>query len=612
MCALLLAGCSEAQPEVRRYTIEQFLDTERISGGAFSPDEETLLYSSDASGVYNAYAVPVAGGEPVQLTHSTDESIRVISYFPADGRILYGSDRGGNEIFHIYVREEDGSVKDLTPGERARTMFFDWSDDDQSFFYTSNAREARAMDLYEMSIDGYEARMVFQNDDGYLFGAVSGDKRYLALEKERTGHNRDLYLYDMRSKSVKHLTPHTGDVRYHAEDFGPDGAGLYVRTNLDSEFLYLARVDLKSGATEVVEQPEWGVMFTELSRTGKYLAVGINNDARTEVKILDTANGKTVSMPELPLGDITSVKFSRSETKMHFRHGGSRSPANLYVYHLDSGEHRRLTDTLSAELDPEDLAEAEVVRYPSFDGLEIPAILLKPRLGPGEKAPALLDVHGGPGGQSRVGYNALDQYLVNQGYVILRVNNRGSSGYGKTFYRLDDHKHGQDDLMDCVKAKDFLIGTGYVDEERIGILGGSYGGYMVLAARAFQPDAFAVGVDIFGVANWVRTLKSIPPWWTATRDALYQELGNPETEEEYLRRISPLFHADRINKPLIVLQGANDPRVLQVESDEIVEAVRKNGVPVEYLVFDDEGHGFSKKANRIEGYRAIRRFLDEQ
>ncbi|MCP5113535.1 MAG: prolyl oligopeptidase family serine peptidase, partial [bacterium] len=154
--------------------------------------------------------------------------------------------------------------------------------------------------------------------------------------------------------------------------------------------------------------------------------------------------------------------------------------------------------------------------------------------------------------------------------------------------------------------------TGYVDEERIGILGGSYGGYMVLAALAFQPDAFAVGVDIFGVANWVRTLKSIPPWWTATRDALYQELGNPETEEEYLRRISPLFHADQISKPLIVLQGANDPRVLQVESDEIVEAVRKNGVPVEYVVFDDEGHGFSKKANRIEGYRAIRRFLDEQ
>jgi dipeptidyl aminopeptidase/acylaminoacyl peptidase len=220
-------------------------------------------------------------------------------------------------------------------------------------------------------------------------------------------------------------------------------------------------------------------------------------------------------------------------------------------------------------------------------------------------------VHGGPGGQSRAGYNAMLQYLVNSGYVVLRVNNRGSSGYGKTFFKLDDLKHGEDDLLDCVEAKDFLIETGYVDSDRVGIIGGSYGGYMVLAALAFQPDAFDVGVDIFGVSNWLRTLQNTPPWWAAFRDALFKEMGNPETDPEYLKRISPLFHASNIRKPLIVLQGANDPRVLKVESDEIVEAVRANGVPVEYVVFDDEGHGFTKKKNRIAGYEAIRRFLDQ-
>ncbi len=200
--------------------------------------------------------------------------------------------------------------------------------------------------------------------------------------------------------------------------------------------------------------------------------------------------------------------------------------------------------------------------------------------------------------------------MVNHGYVVYGINNRGSSGYGKTFFAMDDLKHGAEDLDDCVASKQMLIDTGYVDPDRIGIMGGSYGGYMVCAALAFRPEEFRVGVNIFGVTNWVRTLKSIPPWWTAQRDALYKELGNPNTQEDYLRKISPLFHAKNITKPLIVLQGANDPRVLQVESDEMVAAVRANGVPVEYVIFDDEGHGFRKKENQITGYQAVLEFLD--
>jgi dipeptidyl aminopeptidase/acylaminoacyl peptidase len=211
-----------------------------------------------------------------------------------------------------------------------------------------------------------------------------------------------------------------------------------------------------------------------------------------------------------------------------------------------------------------------------------------------------------------VGYSPLIQYLVNHGYAIIAVNNRGSSGYGKSFFKMDDLKHGEVDLDDCVEAKKFLAGTGRVDPDRIGIIGGSYGGYMVLAALAFRPEAFHVGVDIFGVANWVRTLKSTPAWWASFRAALFAEMGDPDKDEEYLRRISPLFHADKIRRPLLVLQGANDPRVLKVESDEIVAAVKKNNVPVEYIVFDDEGHGFVKKQNEIKGYGAILEFLNRR
>jgi dipeptidyl aminopeptidase/acylaminoacyl peptidase len=279
---------------------------------------------------------------------------------------------------------------------------------------------------------------------------------------------------------------------------------------------------------------------------------------------------------------------------------------------LKTGEHRRLTDSLSPKVNREYLVDSQVVRYSSYDGLDIPALLYRPRQASADnRAAALVWVHGGPGGQSRVGYRAEIQFLVNHGYAVLAVNNRGSSGYGKTFHHMDDRKHGEVDLKDVVAARAYLESLDWVDGERVGVIGGSYGGYMVCAVLAFAPEAFELGIDIFGVTNWVRTLKSIPPWWSSRREALYDELGDPALEEERLRRISPLFHAGNIRRPLLVIQGANDPRVLQVESDEMVAAVRENGVPVEYVVFPDEGHGFRRRENRITAAEAYLSFLEE-
>src|SRR5207302_11394963 len=227
------------------------------------------------------------------------------------------------------------------------------------------------------------------------------------------------------------------------------------------------------------------------------------------------------------------------------------------------------------------------------------------------KVPALVWVHGGPGGQTRTGYTGLMQYFANHGYVVLGVNNRGSSGYGKTFFKADDQKHGREPLWDCVEAKKYLASLGYVDTAKIGILGGSYGGYMVLAALTFKPEEFQAGVDLFGISNWVRTLQSIQPYWESQRKSLYAEIGDPEKQLSMLREISPLFHAEKITKPLMVLQGANDPRVNKPESDEIVAAIKKRGGVVEYVLFDNEGHGFTKKANEIRAYKAILDFLDQ-
>lgn len=608
---IILACQGSGYREVSRYTIEQFMNTTSIRGSAFSHDEKHILFTSDESGIYNAYMISVDGGEPKQITRSDSNSIFSLSFFPHDNRILYMSDRDGNEIYHTYLQNEDGTVRDLTPYEGARGIFQGWSHDEKSFFFSCNKRDRKFMDIYEMDIETFESEMIYQNDKGYNLGDISNDKRYMAFNKPITEHNSEMYLYDRETDETKHLTPHAGDINYTPVTFSIDSKSLYFLTDEGSEFTYLRRYDIESSSFEKIKEADWNIMYAYFSREGKYRVVGINNDAKTEIEIVDTENDRQVRLPEFAAASITSINISKSESIMTFYVNGSRSPSNLYIFDFGTGKHEKLTDSMNPEIDAEDLVDAKVIRYKSFDGLEIPAILYKPHhLKAGELAPALVSVHGGPGGQARVGYRATIQYLVNHGYVMIDVNNRGSSGYGKTFFKLDDLKHGQDDLGDCVEAKKFLAATGYVDTNRVGIIGGSYGGYMVLAALTFRPDEFAVGVDLFGISNWVRTLKSIPPWWESFREALYRELGNPETDEEYLRSISPLFHAENITRPLIVLQGANDPRVLKVESDEIVEAARAKGVTVEYVLFEDEGHGFRKKENRIEGYRAVLDFLD--
>ena len=329
------------------------------------------------------------------------------------------------------------------------------------------------------------------------------------------------------------------------------------------------------------------------------------------VRITEAASGKPVALPELPPGQLRNVHFSRSSQRMAFYVNGDRSPNNLFVHDFKTAQLRQLTRSLAKDIDPADLVEAQVVRFKSFDGMVIPSIYYQP-LGasPKNKAPGVIFVHGGPGDQSTRGYSALIQYMANQGYAVLAINNRGSSGYGKTFFAADDQKHGREPLWDCIEAKTLLASLGHVDPERIAIMGGSYGGYMVLAAMAFRPEAFKVGVNIFGVSNWLRTLESIPPYWESFRLALYAEIGDPVKDREMLIAISPLFHAKHIRRPLMVVQGANDPRVIQPESDEIVAAVKKNGVPVDYLLFPDEGHGFSKKVNQIEANRRMVQFLD--
>ena len=604
--------------DLATYPAATFFQTTRFfsardSRNAFSAQSGDLLISSDETGIFNAYRVDTENGAREPLTFSTDSGIYAVGWFPDDERFLYTQDGNGDELTHVYVQTSTGEAIDLTPGEKLKAGFMGWSADSSAFFAFTNERDSAAFDVYRYSADDYQRQLLYTNDEGLELNDVSADGRWVVLTRNNSNTDSDLFLVDVLAEEPElvNITPHEASVNHSVFGFSPDSAALIYATDQFGEFTQAWSLDLETGKRTLEYAADWDVVSVDFSHSGRYRVVAINEDARTSLRVLDRQAGVEMQMGMLPKGDISQVRFSRDETALSLGVNSDTSPTELFFLPI-GGEPFRLTKALNAAIDQTHLVASEVVRFPSFDGLQVPGLLYKPKKASAEQpVPMMINVHGGPGGQSRKGYRADIQYLLNHGYAVFSINNRGSSGYGKTFFHLDDKRHGEDDLDDVVAAHAYLGDLEWVDGDRIGVMGGSYGGYMVAAALAFRPDVFQVGINIFGVTNWLRTLTSIPDWWGSFRTALYDELGDPATDSDRLTRISPLFHAENIIKPLLVVQGSNDPRVLQVESDELVEKVRANNVPVRYVLFEDEGHGFRKRENRITAAEAYLAFLDE-
>jgi dipeptidyl aminopeptidase/acylaminoacyl peptidase len=607
-----------AAPELG-HSAEVFFNTTSFSiassaGHAFSSATGEILISSDETGVFNAYALDPETGARRALTASETNATFALSWFPDGERILVTADNGGDELNHVFVAGPDGALRDLTPGENVKASFMGWSEDGSQIWISTNERDPAAFDLYVYDAETFERTLVFENTDALQMSAISPDGRWLALDRPRTSADSDILLADLSTDGAPVLiTEHEGNIAYGAYGFTADSSALVFATNEFGEWNQAWTHDLGSGDRAPLIEADWDVMYVGYSPSGRHQISAVNNDGFTDVTVLDTETGAEVALPDtVPAGDLAGVRFNADETEMAFGVTSSVAPNNIHWVDLEAGEHRQLTEALNPELKPEDLVEAQVVRFDSFDGVTIPGIMYRPHNASAETpVPALVWVHGGPGGQSRAGYNAAIQHLVNNGYAVYAANNRGSSGYGKTFFHMDDRRHGEEDLRDIVAAGDYLRSLDWVRDDAVGVIGGSYGGYITAAALTFHPEAFDVGINIFGVTNWVRTLESIPPWWASFREALYDEMGDPATDAERHRAISPLFHADQIVRPMLVVQGANDPRVLQVESDELVAAARANGAVVEYVLFPDEGHGFRRRANRITASDAYLSFLEE-
>ena len=604
----LVISCTDSQ-NIQQYSIETLMSNNRSSGGYFSKDADKLIYSSDKSGIFNIYEVDLSTNEETQLTYSKEESFFVRGYSPSTGEVIYSADKGGNENSHIYIIREGNSI-DLTPGENTKASYVGWTKDELGMYVISNSRDPRFFDLYKIDVVTLKSEMVFKNDSGYNLNSISNNDNYLVLSLNLSRSEQKLFLYDVKSNQQVEISDQAAN--FSGQNFDKNDENYFYTTNYDSEFYYLMSYNLKNGERSTVYKTNWDVAFSYLSKNNSYRVIAVNEDAQNKLSIKNMSDQSDLNLIGFENMNINSVGFSEDEKLLRVSAGSPNSPGDIYTYELSTNKLNKITSNLNSNVNPKDLVNAEVIRYESFDGLEIPAILYKPHSASKKnKVPALVWVHGGPGGQSRVGYRALIQYLVNHGYAILAVNNRGSSGYGKTFYSLDDLNHGEDDLQDCVWGKKWLQDQDYINPDKIGIIGGSYGGFMTMAAMTFEPEEFKVGVNIYGVTNWIRTLRSIPAFWEATRKSLYKEMGDPYSKDSLrLYDISPLFHAKNIKNPIMVLQGANDPRVLQIESDEMVQEARNAGAYVEYVLFEDAGHGFVKKEQQIESNQKILTFLD--
>lgn len=619
MTALLVMTTQMQAKSAADIPLEEFFKTYYVGGISFSPDETEIVFVSDKSGLYQPYMTSVRNGEWRQLV-KTKDAVYGITWCPIDrDKIFFMMDKDGDENWHIYVTSpsnDDGLeiYTDVTPWEGKRSTFLGWSHNGKYLYYNSNKRDDRFMDTYRLDVATMEHEVVFENNTTFSVNGISPDDQTLILHEFLNVTASNLYEYDTASGEMKPIvTQEAGEANYRFADFSPDSKYFYIISDKDSEFSYLTKYDRATKEWETVLEADWDVTRAGFSHNNKYFFTSINEGGLSKVEITEVQTGDKLLLPPLPPAEIIPVGFSRSERYLRIVVNADNIPGDQYLYDIQDNELIKLTDLFdNSELTSEMLVESELIHYASFDGKQIPAFIYKPKDIPaGRRLPIVIDVHGGPMAQSTPGYSAWTQFLVSRGFIVAVPNVRGSTGYGKSYYLADDKKWGEDPLYDVVELKHHLGGDPQADTAHTVIWGGSYGGYMVLAALTFAPNEFALGLDWVGPSNLFTLMNSIPPYWEPYRNYFYSEIGNPEVPEDSARmyRQSPVFFADRIQRPLFIVQGRNDPRVKVAESDQIVEAARKNGKKVEYQIYEDEGHGLRKRENKLKAYEAMYKFM---
>jgi dipeptidyl aminopeptidase/acylaminoacyl peptidase len=595
--------------------MEEFFKTYHVGSLSFSPDETEFAFVSDKTGNYQPYIMPVTGGLWRRLLETTD-AITAVTWCPIKRDLLFFMmDKGGDENYHLCrTTPEGGTYEDLTPWEGKRATLMGWSKNGKYLYYNSNRRDDRFMDTYRLEVETMRSEVIFENNTTFSVNDISPDDQTLILNEFINVTSSNLYSFDVASQQMAPIvTQQNGQGNYEFADFSPDSRLYYILTDHGSEFTHLVSYNTESGEWKTLLSPDWDVTGAGFSFKGTYFFTSINEDGLSRVSIKNSKTGEEFRLPPLLPAEILPAGFSRSEKYLRIVLNADNIPGDQYLFEIENRRLTKLTNLFdNCELTSEMLVESRLIHYPSFDGKMIPAWLYLPKNPhPHRKLPVVLDIHGGPMAQQTPGYNPWTQFLVSRGFIVAAPNVRGSTGYGKSYYLADDGKWGEDPLQDVVYLKKYLADIPQADTERTVIWGGSYGGYMVLAGLTFTPTEFALGLDWVGPSNLFTLLASIPPYWTPFLEYFHKEIGNPAIPEDSARmyKQSPLFFADRIQRPLFIVQGRNDPRVKVAESDQIVAAARKNGKEVEYMIFEDEGHGLRKRENKLKAYKAMWDFM---
>jgi len=583
--------------------LRQLLELRVAVPAGFSDDGHSVLLLSNRAGTMQLYGIPRRGGELQQLT-SFDEPVGG-RYLPGSGgRILLSIDEGGNERQQLFL---------LTPGEAPEPFAVDrdaiqraecTSFDGRVVGYSSNRRNGVDFDVYVQPVGG-EARVLAELGGWCEAAGFSPDGRWLAFTRltDRSGDN-DLYLVAVEDGEVVHVSPHDDEALFDSLVWRPDSRSFLFATSTGRDTVGIARYDLDARRFEYVLEDEWDLSPAG-DRAGRHLLVEANEDGYSRVELRDPDTLELRSrVPLAGRGVAESFVFSRDGRHLAYHFSSPREPGDVWVYDTDTGETTRLTRSADEEL-LASLPEPELHRFESFDGESVPVFLYVPdRPHP---APVVVNIHGGPEGQSRPIWGALNAYWISRGFAVAVPNVRGSTGYGKRYEQLDDRHKRLDSVRDLAELGEWLTSSDRVDASRIALTGGSYGGYMVLAGLAFHPELFAAGVDIVGISSLVTFLENTSVWRRAFRE---REYGFLATDRQFLEHASPITHVDQIRAPLLIVHGANDPRVPLSEAEQLHAELERRGVPSELLVYDDEGHGLQKLKNRLDAYPRIADFLE--
>ncbi len=594
------------------YEFERFLTVRSASTPAFSADGRRVTFLWDIAGVPQLWAVDVDGGWPDQLTVYSE---RVMTLFnsPVLDQTVFGMDSGGDERQQLYLLSGNGeSIKALTANPQAIHTPGGWTPDGASFVYASNRRHPALFDVYVNHLSKGEVGMLLQHDGTNLAGAVSPDGGSMLINRTVINHYNELYLLPLDSARARPRLLTAGDGRstYSSPVWSSDGKAVYLLADHDREWKGLARLDLDAGELVYIHSEEWDVELMAYAPKTERIAYSVNADGYSEAATLSLNDGNSQRVTGLPRGQIVDMAWSPNGEDLAVTAVGATVNSDVWLVDGRTAQARRLTHSPKASIAPDALTEPSLVHYPTFDGRDIPAFFYLPsNAAKGGNLPVVVFVHGGPESQSRPVYNPVVQYLAYRGYGVLVPNVRGSTGYGRTYEHLDDVEKRMDAVNDLNHAAKWLVDSGYSRPERIAVMGGSYGGFMTLAAITAYPDSWGAAAELYGIANFQTFLANTGPWRRVHRAAEY---GDPEKDADLLKRISPIHYVDRIKAPLIVIHGANDPRVPISETEQMVEAIRQRDGSVEYLRFEDEGHGIVKQHNRIKAYTAIADFLDRR